>query len=147
MKISHGFVVILFLISSSFIVLTRMESPELLLAGKWQEVEWEYERTNHTNDQQEVIISGEQKKEICSQLVIHNDPEWEFDVHQRRLTIGDQERLFWSIKGRGHLLELNGVKGTENYQIVELTKDKLVLYVNFDLQIRGIIKMTFKRIG
>lgn len=147
MKISYGIVVILFLLSSSFMVLTRMESPELLLAGKWQEVEWEYERTNHTKDRQEVVISGEQKKEICSQLIIHNDPEWEFDVDQRILTIGDKEQLSWSIKGRGHLLELNGVKGTENYQIVELTQDKLVLYVNFDLQIRGIIKMTFKRIG
>lgn len=147
MKLSYGLVVILFLLSSSFMVLTRMESPELLLSGKWQEVEWEYERTNHTNDRQEIVISGEQKKEICSQLIIHNDPEWVFDADQRRLTIGNQEQLSWSIKGRGHLLELNGVKGTENYQIVELTRDKLVLYFNFDLQIRGIIKMTFKRIG
>jgi len=34
----------------------------------------------------------------------------------------------------------------EDFQVHELTKDRLVIYFNFDLQIRGIVKMTFKKV-
>jgi hypothetical protein len=151
MKIAYWYMVVVGIALSSFIVLSKVDSPETLINGTWQEVEWEYEKVNYVDGKKELTITGEQKKEICSKLVIHHDPVWHFTGQNRLLKIGETgkntEELNWNVKGRGHILELKGTEGVEDYQIVELTRDRMVLYFNFDLQIRGIIKMTFKRIG
>lgn len=151
MKITYGYVLLAAILLNAFVVLSKVDSPEVLLAGTWKEVEWEYEKVNYSEGRKELVITGDQKKEICSKLVIHHEPVWNFNEGNRLLQIGDinenAEQLGWNIKGRGHILELKGPEGKEDYQIAELTKDRLVLYFNFDLQIRGIIKITFKRIA
>ncbi len=151
MKITYWYILLVAIALSSFIVLTQVDSPEALISGTWEEVEWEYEKVNYVDGKKELTITGEQKKEICSRLVIHHDPVWHFEGPDRLLKIGEAgetaEQLSWNVKGRGNILELKGAEGVEDYQIAELTKDKMVLYFNFDLQIRGIIKVTFKRIG
>ena len=83
-------------------------------------------------------------------MIIHRAETWQFGP-DRRLTFLENgkvsEDLKWSIKGRGHILELQHKNAiVEDYQVVDISEDELVVQFNFDLQVKGIVKMTFKRI-
>lgn len=150
MKISFAYGVIAFLLLCSCVILIREESPEQLLVGKWQEVSWEIERVNSEDVKNNAESVGWQKQEICGDMIIHDAEIWEFDT-KKQLTLTKQddsvEKLKWNVKGRGHILELkHSDKKIEDFQVHELTKDTLVIYFNFDLQVRGIVKMTFKKV-
>lgn len=135
------------LILSSLAVNTNL-SPEELIIGKWKEVSWEYEKV--TGDSKDELETNEEyQDEIYKNLVIHKAETWEFNEKGKLFLHGKNtvEDLKWSIKGRGHILELKHRDDRkEDFQIDEIGKDKLVLYFYFDLQMRGIVKITFKKI-
>lgn len=120
-----------------------------MLVGKWQEVGWEYEKLDKSGS----IISGLQAmqfSEICPDIMVHQAEYWMFDK-DRTLSLrqGNEEKklLHWNIKGMGNILELkHGGTKIESYKMKEISEDSLVIHFSFDLQVRGIVKMTFKKV-
>lgn len=137
----------IFLILGS-LAIGNNKSPEELIIGKWKEVAWEYEKvTDGSKD--ELEMNEDYRDEIYKNLIIHKAEIWEFKKNGKLFLHSDKknEDLRWSIKGRGHILELKHIDNRkEDFQIEEISKDKLVLYFYFDLQLRGIIKITFEKI-
>lgn len=125
-------------------IASRATSPEDLLIGSWEEVTWAYEKSD------QAMAQDEQWKEASRNLIAHRAEVWKFkrDKSLRIYTSQQDQELvtsFWSIKGRGHILELREGDVVEDYQIQEITKDRLTLYFSFDLQVKGVVKMIFKR--
>lgn len=151
MKLSfaYGFIMILILCSGS--IFLNGDNPEQLILGKWEEVSWELERVDKDRNQVSVQLEELQKKEIYKNLIIHQAEIWEF-LPQKQLMLkqADSEsetKLNWTMKGRGHILELKYKDlPSETYQVYQLNEDELVMYFNFNLQMRGMVKMTFKRV-
>ncbi len=150
MTVVRLFLSVLFalLLFSGFIILNK-ESPEKDLIGQWEEVSWEYEKVNHDGTLIDFQINDGQQEEIRKNLLIHKSEIWSFfSDHTLDLkTIeGTSEKVVWNLKGRGHILELEHEgKRVEDYQIQYLSPDSMIIHFNFDLQVRGIVKMTFKR--
>jgi hypothetical protein len=150
MKVVRLFLSISFLLlAASLVAVIQQEGPESKLIGVWEEVAWEYEKVNHDGSMNDFQINDGQREEICQTLIIHQSENWTF-TPDHRLTLqsedGESEQVVWNIKGRGHILELQHEDhGIEDYQIQFLTRDSLIVHFNFDLQVRGIVKMTFKR--
>ena len=136
-----GLFTLLLLVSA--IELYKSLSPEKLLVGKWQETSWEYAKVNHNGDLKNFQLPTDHKDEIYKNFVIHDSEIWEFDRNGSLILSGTQnpkERLRWSLKGRGNVLELtHNNQGIENYQIQQITNGSLVIHFNIDLQVRGIV--------
>lgn len=131
-------------------VLTKMRGPEKLLVGKWQEVSWEFEKVDQQENNLFFADEDFQRNEICKDLLIHKAEVWEFQ-NDGTLVLSSKdhqpENLRWNIKGRGHILVLaHGDDRLESFQIQEISHDSLVIHFGFDLQVRGIVKMTFVKI-
>jgi hypothetical protein len=142
---------VLFFIGAVYVV-THARSYEQSIIGRWQEVSWEFEKSDAPEaGDTAVLLSGSQKDEIWEGLTIHKAELWEFRP-EKEINLYDANRrtlkkLEWTIKGRGNILEIRHPDHhTENYQIQEIKDDQMVVHFNFDLQVRGIVKMTFKRI-
>lgn len=149
MKFWLGNLCIILLFTGAISVLYHAKSPEKTLLGKWEEVAWEFERVNIDS----ALINNDfeklQRNEIYKNLIIHNAEIWEFSP-EKKLFLNNNliSHINWAIKGRGHVLELKyGNSKSESYQVHQLTDDKLIVFFNFDLQIRGTVKMTFKKIN
>ena len=132
------------LIGTSF-VMRYAESPERLIQGEWIEKGWRLEKDNAT-----VVQESELKKEILQHVEEVHLGIWDFQEDGRlssSMPVEDDE-IEWFIKGRGHILELrrNG-RTIESFQIQEITRSKLVLHLNFDLQVKGIIEIVLERKG
>lgn len=129
-----------------------IEDPEQMILGTWDEVSWRYEKMDHRN-QSAISLMDELddrvKSEIAGHLVIHKAEVWQFTSDRKLGLNGKDEnmkKLSWALKGRGNILELTAYGcTTETYQIQELTKDRMILHFNSDLQVRGIVEMAFKR--
>lgn len=138
----------LLLVFSSWSLIDK-DSPEVLILGDWEEVSWKFEKLDHNNEL-DFSINDLQKQEICKNLIIHKAETWQFSPNKRLTFLEDgkvREDLKWSIKGRGHILELKHDNAVvEDYQVVGISDNELVVQFNFDLQVKGIVKMTFKRI-
>ncbi|WP_159076327.1 lipocalin family protein [Flagellimonas amoyensis] len=138
----------LLIVASGWLLLDQ-ESPESLILGEWEEVAWKYEKLDH-GDMMGFDIDKLQKQEICKNIIIHEAETWRFNPDGTLSFLDEneiKENLKWNIKGRGHILELHHKNNiVEDYQVVEVTEDELVVQFNSDLQVRGIVKMTFKRI-
>lgn len=135
-----------------FTLLSFQESPETQLLGEWKEVSWEYEKLDSvTSDENfDLMLTDHIKSEISKNLVIHESEIWDFsDKETLKMKTNDSlNSLNWTLKGRGHILQINGAEGAiEYYVIQELSSDRMVLYFNVDMQVRGIVKMTFERIS
>lgn len=137
------------LLSLSAWMLMDAKSPESLILGDWEEVSWKYEKLNH-NNVLDFDIDDFQKQEICKNLVIHEAETWRFGPDKTLSFLEEEvikENLKWNIKGRGNILELKHLNSmVEDYQVVGISEDELVVQFSFDLQVKGIVKMTFKRI-
>lgn len=152
MKKVHGALISFFaVVLLSVSVLLYQTSPTNIIVGTWEEISWEYEKINK-NDASRDGENNVQLNEISKNLVIHRSEIWEFDsdnnlkLYDHGEKMDESENLLWSLKGRGHILELKHRNSqVEAYQIQELSKNKLVIHFSFDLQVRGIVKMTFKR--
>jgi hypothetical protein len=134
----------------SIYIVTHTQSYEQSIIGRWEEVSWEFEKADQpTKDS--ILIDGSQKAEICKNLTIHEAEMWEFkpgrEISLYNNTQQPIQNLEWTIKGRGNILEIRHPNHqVENYRIQELQNDTMIIHFNFDLQVRGIVKMTFKRI-
>ncbi|MBT0606815.1 hypothetical protein [Aequorivita echinoideorum] len=149
MKLRFIYAIFMAMLLCCIFILAKKSSPEQLIIGEWEEVSWEYEKTDHENGVH-VFIDENQKDEIAQNLIIHKAEVWKF-TEDKTLVFSkgtaQMEQLKWNMKGRGHILELKHNEiGSENYQIAEINQDTMVMHFNFDLQVRGIVKMTFKRI-
>lgn len=149
------FVLFFLLVFGSFFlvsigVLTRDVSPDKLIVGKWEEVSWEFEKVDYEREQLLFSDDDFQRNEICKDMLIHKAEVWDFREDGKLLLIGkDQtsEVLDWHIKGRGHILVLkHGDDRIESFQIQDISKDSFVIHFGFDLQVKGIVKMTFKKV-
>lgn len=138
------------LLVSGIVIIFNYRSSQDLLVGKWEEVSWEYEKVNHNGDLTNFVIDEGQKQEICENMIIHKAEIWNFDSSGNLILESSEhlpEKLKWKVKGRGHILELqHGDNSLEGYQIQEISEDTLIIHFNCDIQIRGIVKITFKRL-
>ena len=120
-----------------------------MLVGKWQEVGWQYEKI----DKSGTLMSNLQNvqfSEVCPELTIHRAEYWKFNNDGTLSLQQDddkQQLLQWNIKGMGNVLELkHGNRKLETYKVKEISDDSLVIHFSFDLQVRGIVKMVFKKV-
>ncbi len=143
------FLLVSIILSSAFIV-SESSSPEDLIIGKWEEVSWEYERINNHYGTFDSEFDEHQQSEIRQNLLVHEAEIWHFEKGGKlSLTNTDQTKrhVQWTAKGRGHILELNYEDAfLEDYHIQDITKDSMVIHFNFDLQVRGIVKLTFAKL-
>ncbi|WP_313386412.1 hypothetical protein [Chishuiella sp.] len=121
------------------------------ILGSWHKESLEFERVNYEDHQIKSYISQIQDKEIGHELMIDNVDNLVFEKDSQ-LKIKNNEKqqkdkLSWKLKGRGNIIEIKDLttNNKESYQVQELSKDKLVVYINLDLQVRGIVKITFTK--
>lgn len=147
-----GLFPILPLFGLSVIMTNAIEGPEDMILGAWEETSWRYEKMDHS-DQSEINWMEEMddlvKSEIGGHLIIHQSESWDFSS-DRTLKLKGQENesktIFWTLKGRGHILEMRESDGTtESYSIQQLSRDRMILHFNSDLQVRGIVEMEFRK--
>lgn len=151
MRILGVYIVFALLLTMSVAVISKGGSTEELIVGKWEEVSWKYEKVEgHSDPYWLTEIDDKQKYEISQGLIIHQAEVWEFDKDRNLKLIGgnqQEEKVNWKVKGRGNVLELQHENLVlEDYQIQEITEDSLVIHFNSDLQVRGIVKMTFRKV-
>ena len=142
-----------FTISLYLTLLSLQSTPETNIIGEWKEVSWEYEKLDSIRKNQEgfdYLVTDHIKDQISENLIIHKAETWKFTEDETLEMQGDhiQRSLHWTLKGRGNILQIDGLDHlTEHYEIQELSTNRLVLHFNFDMQVRGIVKMTFERIN
>lgn len=146
-NIIRAITVLLFVvIASSFTGIFMTKAPLQHLHGQWKEQSWAFEiiDRNNAND-----LDADLKSEVCRNLIVHKAEIWNFSKNNRLNLIdsaGNRKEIIWNLKGRGHILELRyNDTCVEDYQIQEVSNDKLILQFSSDLQVRGIVKMTFKK--
>jgi len=138
-------------LSLYFTLLSLQPSPESNILGEWKEVSWEYEKVDSIPDSGfDYHLTDHIKSQLAESLIIHEAEVWKFVSDERLEMRGKSpaKSLQWKLKGRGNILQIQGANSaTEHYQIQELSSDRMVLHFNFDMQVRGIVKMTFARIN
>lgn len=133
------------------IMLFVAESPEQLILGEWVEQSWVYERLNNKGERKKYTsmrISNEKKRLISEDLIIHEAEVWKFLPFGKLKLIGNnkEKNVSWKLKGRGNILKLiYKNEKIERYIITELTQNTLIINVEFDIEAKGIAKLTFKR--
>lgn len=132
-------------------VLLKTETPEQLISGKWETVGWEFERINRNTATLDHKLLEHNRNELYSNRMFHKGKEWEFCTQNVLMLKQDESlndrKINWFLKGRGHILELKYPNGkNESYHVHILTKDAMVVYYNFDLEKRGSVKITLKKI-
>ena len=93
-------------------------------------------------------ISNEKKRLISEDLIIHEAEIWKFLPFGKLKLIGNnkEKNVSWKLKGRGNILKLiYKNEKIERYIITELTQNTLIINVEFDIEAKGIAKLTFKR--
>lgn len=117
--------------------------------GRVVEKEWRLEKDNASEE----LASNSQLQEGLRKEILRDFQElhlgvWKFEK-DRSLQSADPNQksdIEWLIKGRGHVLELRkDGKQMESFQIQQISDDKLVLHLNFDLQVKGIIEIVLER--
>ncbi|MBU2914825.1 hypothetical protein [Reichenbachiella agariperforans] len=146
-----GFMAMIGLVCFAF---ANTTTPGTHLIGQWQEVSWTYEKLDYMDEHSSVIsseIDRQMKHEISEDLVIHEAEIWEFSpeggvkLHSSK---GNERHMNWRLKGRGNILKFIDEKNpAEHYQIKVLTEDKLEIHFSTDIGARGVVKMTFNKIG
>ncbi|GHB70776.1 hypothetical protein [Persicitalea jodogahamensis] len=135
------------------VLMTNASSPDRLILGRWEEVDWQYEKVNaHSNGQTlpGQVIEDDARQRIASGLIIHKAEKWQF-LPDGTLRLSDgsaiKNAVRWSLKGRGHVLMMQYDQALEeSYTIAKLTESEMVLHFHTDIEVRGIAKITFKKI-
>lgn len=146
---SIGFVIF---VGIYFTVLSTQESPESSIIGEWREVSWEYEKIDSLafGEGFDYMVTDRIKNDVSKDLIIHEAEIWEFVDKETVEMKGENEAksLNWRLKGRGNILQLNDRDNhEEHYLIQELSSDRMILHFNIDMQVRGIVKMTFEKVN
>lgn len=128
------------------------DHPEALLEGRWRESGWEYEKFVEKPRTSAKWVDGIDLPGFAERSVIHHEAEyWDF----RRggaLVIAkrDGTRLHarWHLKGRGHVLTVRTSDPSfEVYDVKGLDEKELVLNYDVGMEVRGIARLTFRRMG
>lgn len=128
---------------------TSSTTPESVILGNWEEVDWKFERTDKATKNSVASQENAVKyvKDVMAQhLVIHEAEHWEFRPNGELILRGDgyEKCVDWCIKGRGHILQIKyDDGGTEHYNITELEDGRLILNFDSDVQARGIARLEF----
>lgn len=135
------------------VLMTNASSPNQLIEGTWKEISWEYEKAD--KNQNDSVLTGEAIDDTLQRLIardriIHQAETWQFLPGGKLLLTnlrGNERAAHWALKGRGHVLFMQYDQAhSENYDLVKLTSDELILHFHTDLQVRGIAKITFRKI-
>lgn len=157
MKIRTSFILIpvimMAIVFFTFIVSGKLQHPEKLIIGTWEEVSWNYAKVDSKSkgdSLSEDFIEEVLKNEISKDLVIHQAERWTFKSDSQLILHKENQddiNVRWRLKGRGHILKLiyDDHETIELYKIKELDKDKLILHFENDVHARGIIKIEFNR--
>jgi len=151
MRVLLIYIVVLGLGSIGMIsIVNKSSNPESIILGEWSEVSWEYEKSDKpiANGMDKRYLSEYVKNVTGQNLVIHEAETWTFMPNGKLILTGKDlnKTVKWSIKGRGHLLQLKyDDNETEHYNITELSRDKLILNFEADAQARGIARLTFDK--
>ena len=133
--------------------MTNASSPDQQIVGTWEEVSWEYEKAD--KNQYDSVMTGEIIADTLQRLIvrdriIHQAETWQFLPDGNLLLTsleGTDKAAQWTLKGRGHVLFMQYNRDREeSYDIAKITSDELVLHFHTDMQVRGIAKITFKKI-
>lgn len=140
-----------FVLMSFTWMISAASNPEVIIAGKWQEREWEYERGyKKTMEHYNSGDSVEMRRMMGMFPMLHEVEKWAFMPDGELILIGEDKKhktARWSIKGRGNVLEIKYDDGLmERYNITQLMDDRMVLNFELSTQIRGIAKLTFDKI-
>jgi len=149
-KVATIFFLLFLLVTTAAVVVVKGRGAERNLIGVWEKEGLDFERVNFEGHEIKSIILQAQENEISHDLIVDRINMWEFSRDNLKVinnTKKENNNLTWKLKGRGHILEItdNKTKSVESYQIQELSDDKLVVFANIDLQVRGIVKITFKK--
>lgn len=150
MKIKTLYIIIFVLLTVAIsFALMRIQNPEKVILGNWQEKSWEYEKVQYKEDANHVnyVYSSNLKDVIGKHLLIHTAESWHFKPNGNLILKGNnqEKKVQWALKGRGHILEIKYGDITERYNITEIKKDKIVLNFESDMQIKGLAKLTFEK--
>lgn len=129
-------------------MISRSESPDVQLLGAWEEVAWEYEKTDQPGMKQNSSLKAQFLKEnAADDLSIHQSERWEFSNNGALCLEAPQgsSTVKWCLKGRGHILQIDKDGRKEYYNIMELNDSSMILNFDLDLEVRGIAKLTFKK--
>lgn len=141
------YILIMALFSVSLTTIVSSKSPELLIQGVWMEKEWHMEKGDEST--QVNIMDNGLREEILKDLELLHYGIWDFSAD--RLTTYDTQQMGtsveWLIKGRGHILELRrDGKRVETFMIQRINENTLELHLNFDLQVKGIVRIVLERV-
>lgn len=125
-------------------------NPERLILGEWGEMAWTYDKVDAKDTHLNKYASITEDVRINSgrHLFIHESEKWRFEPDGDLLlqSKGKVTRMQWKITGRGHILQLiHEDSEVENYNILEITKYRLVLNFEIDLEVRGIARLAFSK--
>lgn len=132
------------------VLISAKPDPEHLILGEWNEVRWEYERVNLTDNKGAALrnMPDDVKRSIGETLVIHEAESWVFlpDGRLQLTSCETDKEVTWCMKGRGHILQIKYANNTtENYVVDKLDDGTLWLQFATDIQARGIAKLIFER--
>lgn len=142
-----NYLLLAILLIGASLVIRHAENPERLIQGEWVEKEWRLEKDNASAVEESQMQSG-LKKEILRNVEELHLGVWKFgeDGSLKSTSSTQNGAIAWFIKGRGHVLELRREgKTIESFQIQQISKTRLVLHLNFDLQVKGIIEIVLER--
>lgn len=136
------------LLSAAWLFRGDVLEPEALILGKWKEVSWNYVKADNKGSVQfgQEPLSKAVRHLISSAKLIHKAEEWDFHPASRLElhNADDVLQLDWSIVGNGNVLRLRYNDAFEEcYQLVALTKDKMVLQFGNEQLTRGIVRIEF----
>lgn len=143
--ITYFFIGTLLIVSLTSII--TLQSPERLIQGTWKEKEWYIEKGESSGPM--LINQQGLRHEILTDLDLSHYGIWDFQ--KDKLTTYDMQQksssVDWLIKGRGHILELRRAgRRIETFQIQQISDDVLELHLNFDLQVKGVMKIVLERV-
>lgn len=150
-KILAGFNFILLAVLLFFAstIVMFYENPERMLEGAWVEQGWYFEKVeNKPSFEKQAIIHDEIKNAAIAHLPPLQDGLWHFERSGKHNYVAhhNNKRYNWFLKGRGHILELRkDDELVESFTIHELNKNELILYLNLDLQAKGIARIVLKK--
>ncbi len=130
-------------------VFSHSAYPEKAIIGEWKEVSWTYDKVD-LDDKVKQPVSDNDRYTIANHLVIHKFENWTFGkdykvkLHRQHR---DEHFAKWQLKDRGRILQLINPDGsTEVYSVQKLKNSELVLHFETDTHVRGIVKITLKKV-
>jgi len=148
--IKINYVFLSFLLSGALLIIINYENPERLIQGEWEEKHWSLEKDNAglelANDN---YLQLNLRREILRNIENLHLGTWKFQQDGSLTSEGDHsDKMEWLIKGRGHILELRrDGKQVESFQIQQISDERMVLHLNFDLQVKGVIEIVLEKVN